>query len=241
VVWAVKQSRPYLERKAFVVRTEHSALHWMFTAATENPRVCRWRLALSGFQFVLEHRPGRSHVAPDSLCRLPAHVPIAADDELEPPVLVVDVPVEPQPTQARVRQMLELVKPFPAVTHEKLYDEQALDPWCRGIAERVEAGLNGYAWSDEGLLMNATEYPGQSQVLVPLRRREPLMHLAHFPPQGANPGTKRLWMNLARQYIWPSMARDCAKYVAGCISCAALKPAFDRHTHPLQLFRPNGP
>ena len=137
--------------------------------------------------------------------------------------------------------MLELVEPFPAVTHKMLYDEQALDPWCRNIAERVEAGLDGYAWSEEGLLMKATDEPGQYQILVPPRLREPLMHLAHLPPQGAHPGSKRMWMNLARQYIWPSMARDCAKYVAGCISCAACKPAFNRHTRPLQLFPPNGP
>ena len=241
VVWAVKQARPYVERKAFVIRTDHVALRWMFTTATENPRVCRWRLALAEFQFVIEHRSGRSHVAPDSLSRLPARAPVAADEELEPPVLVVDVPVEPPPTKARGRPMLELVKPFPAVTHKMLYDEQALDPWCRNIAERVEAGLDGYAWSEEGLLMKATDEPGKYQILVPPRLREPLMHLAHLPPQGAHPGSKRMWMNLARQYIWPSMARDCAKYVAGCISCAACKPAFNRHTRPLQLFPPNGP
>ena len=89
--------------------------------------------------------------------------------------------------------------------------------------------------------MKATDEPGQYQILVPPRLREPLMNLAHLPPQGAHPGSKRMWMNLARQYIWPSMARDCAKYVAGCISCAACKPAFNRHTRPLQLFPPNGP
>ena len=87
VVWATKQTRPYLERKSFVVRTDHVALRWMFSTATENPRVCRWRLALAEFHFVVEHRPGRSHVAPDSLSRLPARAPVAPDVELEPPVL----------------------------------------------------------------------------------------------------------------------------------------------------------
>jgi RNase H-like domain found in reverse transcriptase len=63
-VWATKQTRPYLERKEFVIRTDHVSLRWMFSAASENPRVCRWRLALAEFQFAVEHRPGRSHVAP---------------------------------------------------------------------------------------------------------------------------------------------------------------------------------
>jgi hypothetical protein len=114
--------------------------------------------------------------------------------------------------------------PFPNVTPEMLYQEQELDTWCRRIAERFESGLAGYAWSAEGLLLKATEAPDRYQVLVPQRLREPLMHLAHLPPQGALLGVKRMFAKLARQYMWPSTARDYARYVARCISCAAVKP-----------------
>jgi transposase InsO family protein len=241
VVWATKQTRPYLERKEFVIRTDHAALRWMFATATENPRVCRWRLSLSEFHFVVEHRSGRTHVAPDCLSRLPARAPVAADAELEPPVLIVEIPVESPPTKSRGRALLELVQPLPNVTVEMLYREQSLDPWCRSIAERAEIGLSGYSWSAEGLLVKESTVPGQDQILVPTRLREPLLHLAHLPPQGAHPGTKRMVLNLARQFIWPSMARDCAKYVSECISCAASKPSFNRRSRPLQLFPPNGP
>jgi Integrase zinc binding domain len=105
--------------------------------------------------------------------------------------------------------LLELVKPFPDVTPEMLYQEHDLDPWCRRIAESAESGLAGYAWSSEGLLVKATETPDRYQVLVPQRLREPLMHLAHLPLQGAHPGVKRMYSNLARRYIWPSMAGLC--------------------------------
>jgi transposase InsO family protein len=240
-VWATKKTRPYLERKEFVIRTDHVALRWMFSTASENPRVCRCRLALAEFQFAVEHRPGRSNVAPDSLSQLPARAPVAAYSELEPPVLAVEDPVEPPPTKTRGRALLELFKPFPDVTPEMLYNEQELDPWCRRIADSADSRLAGYAWSAEGLLVKATEAPDRYQVLVPQRLREPSMHLAHLPPQGAHPGVKRMYANLARRYMWPSMARDCARYVAVCISCTAVKPVFNRLMRPLQFFPPNGP
>jgi hypothetical protein len=47
VVWGVKQTRPYLELTPFVVRTDHSALRWLFGASKENQRICRWRLGLA--------------------------------------------------------------------------------------------------------------------------------------------------------------------------------------------------
>ena len=166
---------------------------------------------------------------------------MAADAELEPPVLWVDAPVELPPTHPRGRPLLELTEPLPPVTAEMLYHEQSLDPWCQSMARRVETGLSGYTWSAEGLLVKEADSEGQFQVLVPLRLREPLMHLAHLPPQGAHPGTKRMFLNLARQFIWPSMARDCAGYVSKCVSCAAVKPSFNRRTRPLQLFPPNEP
>jgi RNase H-like domain found in reverse transcriptase len=120
VVWATKQTRPYLERKEFVIRTDHVSVRLMFSAASENPRVFRWRFALAEFQFAVEQRPGRSHAAPDRLSRVPARAPVEADTELEPPVLVVVVPVEPPQSKTRVRALLELVKPFPDVTPEML-------------------------------------------------------------------------------------------------------------------------
>jgi RNase H-like domain found in reverse transcriptase len=93
VVWGVKQARPYLERTSFVIRTDHSALRWLFGASADNQRICRWRLTLAEFRFTVEYKPGPKNIAPDSLSRLPARDPIASDVELDPPVLVIEVPL----------------------------------------------------------------------------------------------------------------------------------------------------
>jgi Integrase core domain len=44
-----------------------------------------------------------------------------------------------------------------------------------------------------------------------------------------------------REFFWPTVTRDCAKYVAQCLSCAAVRPAVESRTRPLQLFPPSGP
>jgi hypothetical protein len=98
---------------------------------------------------------------------------VADDAELEPPVLIVEIPVESLPTKSRGRALLELFQPLPNVTVEMLYREQSLDPWCRSVEERVGTGSSGYSWSAEGLLVKETTVTGQDQILVPTRLREP--------------------------------------------------------------------
>jgi RNase H-like domain found in reverse transcriptase len=55
----VKLLRPYLEGNRFTVRTDHSALTWLFNADDNStPRLTRWRVGLAQFNFIVEYRPG---------------------------------------------------------------------------------------------------------------------------------------------------------------------------------------
>jgi RNase H-like domain found in reverse transcriptase/Reverse transcriptase (RNA-dependent DNA polymerase) len=47
IVCAVTHLRPYLERKSFVLRTEHSSLQRLMSIGGDNPRLVRWRLRLA--------------------------------------------------------------------------------------------------------------------------------------------------------------------------------------------------
>jgi RNase H-like domain found in reverse transcriptase len=55
IVWGIKICRPYLERTTFKVRSDHQALRWLFSASSTdgNPRVIRWKLALSAYDFTV--------------------------------------------------------------------------------------------------------------------------------------------------------------------------------------------
>ena len=56
IVWGIKVCRPYVERTTFKVRSDHQALRWLFSASPTdgNPRVVRWKLALSVYDFAVE-------------------------------------------------------------------------------------------------------------------------------------------------------------------------------------------
>jgi RNase H-like domain found in reverse transcriptase len=70
VVWAIKRLRPYLEAARFTVRTDHSALTWLFSVDGENRRLSRWRLCLAEYNFVVKYRPGIQNQPADGISRL---------------------------------------------------------------------------------------------------------------------------------------------------------------------------
>jgi hypothetical protein len=239
-VWGVKQTRPYLERARFVVRTDHSALRWLFGASEENQRICRWRLALAEFSFCVEYRPGRKHVAADALSRLPARDPHPEDTSLEPPVLIVEVPLQPPPTRPRGGPWIELTTPMPPLTCEEIYEAQVHDPECMRLSQLAVNGCPGYGWNAEGLLVKHTQEE-KSQIIIPQKLREVVLHMAHLPPQAAHPGVRRMQENITREFYWATLRSDCASYVSHCLSCAAVKGPVNGQTRPLQLFPLNGP
>jgi hypothetical protein len=231
----VKQTRPYLERTSFVIRTDHSALRWLFGASADNQRICRWRLTLAEFRFTVEYRPGPKNIASDSLSRLPARDPIASDVELYPPVLVIEVPLDHEPTKVQGRPWLTLTKPMPPLSMKEVYEAQQSDKWCRRMCRRAEDGLPGYGWTADGVLEQQGA-EGRVKVLVPERLRSVVMHLAHMPPNMAHPGARRMQDNVSRELIWPTIRRDCARYVEYFISCAAVKPSLNVKTRQLQNY-----
>jgi RNase H-like domain found in reverse transcriptase len=53
VVWSVKRLRPYLEGQKFIVRTDPTALTWIFSVDGDNRRLDPWRLCLAESDFVI--------------------------------------------------------------------------------------------------------------------------------------------------------------------------------------------
>ena len=73
VVWAMEKLRVYLQGEKFEVVTDHSALVWLMTFHSPNPRprLARWIMSIQDFDFNVVHAPGRSAIlaAPDALSR----------------------------------------------------------------------------------------------------------------------------------------------------------------------------
>jgi hypothetical protein len=129
---------------------------------------------------------------------------------------------------------------MPPISFDEMWDEQRFDRECQRISQMVLKGHLGYELNEEGLLCKQME--GQkSQVLVPPRLREIILHMEHIPPQAAHPCARPMQANISREFYWASLLKDCVEYVRHQLSCAAVKgPGGDR-TRPLQLLPPDVP
>ena len=87
VVWAMNVFRPYLLGRSFTVRTDNSATSFLKQA--RQPKLQRWAVALSEYDYVVKHRPGKLHSHVDALSRLPVEGTREEQYDLEVPNAVM--------------------------------------------------------------------------------------------------------------------------------------------------------
>ena len=68
IFYCVSKFAYNLRGKHFILETDHQNLLWM--AASEEPKIVRWRIYLQSFNFVIQHIQGSQNVVADALSRL---------------------------------------------------------------------------------------------------------------------------------------------------------------------------
>ena len=68
---AIKHYRPYLWGRSFEVVTDHNSLKWLMNLKHPTPKLQRWALDLSEYEFTITHRAGRKNSNADALSRPP--------------------------------------------------------------------------------------------------------------------------------------------------------------------------
>lgn len=86
IVYCIQKLRNYLLGRHFTILTDHCALCSLKTRMSKNPRLRRWAILLSEFDFSIRYVKGQLHNDVDCLSRAP--VDTAEDEYLEGKVLV---------------------------------------------------------------------------------------------------------------------------------------------------------
>src|SRR5271154_981628 len=83
VICALEEWRHFLEgtEHQFEIWPDHKNLEYFMKAKTLNCRHACWSLFLACFDFVMQHRPGKSMGKPDALSRRAVHGSGAKDNE----------------------------------------------------------------------------------------------------------------------------------------------------------------
>ena len=76
IVFGVGRFKQYIYGRKFCIRTDHKPLLGLLgeqkgIPANASPRMIRWALSLSGFEYELQYRRGTDHANADGLSRLP--------------------------------------------------------------------------------------------------------------------------------------------------------------------------
>ena len=74
VLFGIEKFRQFVEGTKFRVITDHHSLLWLRDLRNPTGRLCRWSIALSQYDFVIEHRKGSLNVVADALSRIQTSV-----------------------------------------------------------------------------------------------------------------------------------------------------------------------
>jgi hypothetical protein len=209
IVHALKMWRHYLLGRKFVLMTDHCGLRYLFDQPKLNTRQARWMALLSEFDFEIKHIKGKENKVADALSRSMRTIHLAAVSTCE--VDIKDRVKEAQETDSFVRNVT-------------LYLHQ----------EVAGVKYEGYQTTEGGLLAY------RDRLYIPncddMKRF--IMDELHRRPYTGHPGYQKMITTTRKQFFWPGLKKDIAKYLAQCIECQQVK-AEHRHLagllHPLPI------
>ena len=227
VVTFTKHFRSYLLGRRFVLRTDHSALQWLYSFKEPEGQTARWLEMLQEFDFQVIHRRGRDHGNADALSRpniQSGHaVPIASTSTLDSSVQQLqqsDEAIGPL-----YRAMCLGTKPDPGTQKGACRElVQLLEQWDQlvlkdAILYRQHEDANGYS---------------HLQLIVPKVCRDDVLHKVHNAPSGGHLGEAKTLNRLQERFYWPGHVDAVKLWCKCCADCAARKNPGQRRRAPLQ-------
>ena len=204
IVESVKHYSQYVYGYHFQIYTDHAPLRYLFQYKTTIPRITRWAVLLSEFDYEMIYKPGKDNIIPDTLSRNVANVNITS--RLDPADVF-------NPTQVR--------------------KEQASDDNLKKIIECLECGdissldpeiVEKYVLQQECLYLieHANEEESNDtklRLVVPKSMIKHALKLSHDSTLGGHYGFNKTSYRCRSMFYWPNQVKDIKEYISHCVLC----------------------
>ena len=229
IVWAVNTFRPYLLGQAFSVRTDNSAASSLHCA--KQPKLQRWAMSLSEYDFTIHHRAGKLHSHVDALSRLPV-----TSERQE--ALDIDIP-SIAAMALLAGEVVNQHASLPSIDWEMACANDSECSFLRGYIAGVQKQTEEPAWFKTMSWQERSRFICQHPYIVfrgfpprdrprwfvPRMLRRAVVVAYHRGAQGAHMGVSKMTAQLARHFYWPNMVSTIRGCVRACERCQRAKAA----------------
>lgn len=251
VVKTLQHFSKYLLGRKFRIRTDHAALKWLLEFKNPEGQVARWIEQLQEYDFIIEHRSGKSHGNADALSRRPC-----ADDCKH---------CLRQEGKECVR-MLRTDTVSDEWSDEIMQQAQQEDPDVKPIFEWISTGVPKPRWCDvapmsavtksywaqwdslvmhNGVLCRKWESPNGKdahlQVIVPKKMVSEVLRSFHDGTSGGHLGVKKTLIKIRQRFYWIYCREDVENWCKKCTNCASVKGPHTRSRGTLKLYNVGAP
>lgn len=217
LVFSLQKFRCYLLGNPFSLLIDHCPLLCLNKASNGNPRILRWFMMISEYQFRVFHKPGKEHRNADGLSRMPEDITNGPEDG---PTGRSEIVYRLSPLRLSRSTLREMQEEDTAC---QKYSKGALEPGSKFIKQ-------------EGLLYRSEH--GKIRLVVPSVLRRQLLKESHDSKISGHGGYRVTLMRMYNSFWFPKMRSYVAKYVMSCEACQKAKRPIRKPQGMLQPIAP---
>ncbi|XP_041961667.1 uncharacterized protein K02A2.6-like [Alosa sapidissima] len=208
VIFGIQKFHKYLYGRAFTIHTDHKPLISLFNEKKPipqmgSPRVQRWAVHLSAYEYNIVYKPGKQNANADALSRLP--VSEVGREEAKEQVLMMDLLDDTLIDTTRIKRW----------TAKDVILSQVHSHVLKGWPTEVDSSVKPFYQRRMELSVRDGCVLWGARVIIPTKVREKILKLLHQ----THSGMSRM-KGLARSYVWwPGMDQDVEREVMSCEEC----------------------
>ena len=209
--WAMNYFRQYLIGSHFTLQVDQEVMKYIKSRSEPHGTIAPFAIESQEFEYTVEHVKGKAHQLPDFLSRSGA------------------IGCEPDDKTTEVQERNYMNMRTGLLSREDLELQQQNDEFCKAIRAKLEDGdeRTHQVFKLEDSLLMFTRPPAEnrpatgSRVVVPLSLRFNVMTIIHRT--FSHRGLKAMLKLITRNFYWPKMKYDIAKFVRSCHLCQRRK------------------